>query len=175
MIEIIKATPEDASLVARLHVWGWRDGYAGLLPQAYLDSLSIAERTERWHKNLADGSTLWIANYNHEPAAIIGFGSPLNPVPAGLDNCGEITMIYTLAKFYRRGIGEQLFNHACTSLKDQGFKCCYLWCLEENIKGRSFYDKMGGKIVPDAEEIALIDGQPFKEIAYHWALSSIIF
>lgn len=57
MIEIIKATPEDAPLVARLHVGGWRDGYAGLLPQSYLDSLSIAERTERWHKNLADGST----------------------------------------------------------------------------------------------------------------------
>lgn len=52
MIELTKATPEDASIVAHLHIMGWRDGYSGLLPQSYLDSL-----------------------------ALIGFGKPLNPIP----------------------------------------------------------------------------------------------
>lgn len=170
MIQLVKATPEDAPLVARLHVSGWRDGYAGFLPQSYLDSMSIEERTQRWSKNLAEGSVLWIAKYNGEPAAVMGFGAPLNPVPHGLSECGEVRMIYTLAKFYRRGIGERLFNHARLSLKDQGFKGFFLWVLEDNVKGCSFYNKMGGKIVPQAAEFANIDGKEFKEIAYYWNL-----
>lgn len=168
MIELVKATLEDAPLVARLHVWGWRNGYADLLPQSYLDALDIDERTTRWTKNLVDGSEVWIAKHNGEPASVISYGAPLNPIPAGLSNCGELTMIYTLGKFYRRGIGEILFNHARTALKQQGFQKFYLWVLEDNIKGRSFYDKMGGKIVPNASTEATIDGQTFKEVAYYW-------
>jgi len=170
MIELTKATPEDASIVAHLHIMGWRDGYSGLLPQSYLDSLDIQERTERWHKNLTEGSVLWIAKYENEAAALIGFGKPLNPIPNGMSECGEVTMIYTLAKFYRRGLGEKLFNQARADLKNQGFKSFFLWVLEDNIKGRSFYNKMGGIIVPQASEVATIDGQHFKEIAYYWNL-----
>jgi len=170
MIELVKATPEDAPLVAHLHILGWQDGYAGLLPHSYLASLDIQVRTEKWKKDLSAGSNLWIAKYNGEPAAVIGFSAALNSIPDGLSGYGEITMLYTLAKFYRHGIGKKLFTHAHTALKNQSFKGFFLWVLEENIKGRSFYDKMGGKIAPQATEFATIDGQPFKEIAYYWDL-----
>lgn len=169
-ITLIQAKPEDAPLVARLHISGWQDGYADLLPQSYLNSLDIKERTQRWRKSLSEGSVLWIAKYADEPAALIGFGAPLNPIPYGLSGCGEVTMIYTLGKFYRHGIGNILFNHARTSLKSQGFKGLYLWVLEGNIKGRSFYEKMGGSPVYNAFQITDIDGVSFKEMAYYWTL-----
>lgn len=167
-IDLIKATIEDAPIVAHLHVWGWRDGYAGLLPDDYLASLDIQERTHRWAKNIAEGSIVWIAKYDGEPAAVISFGAPLNPTPTGLSDCGELTMIYTLQKFYRHGIGKTLFNLARTSLADQGFTNMYLWVLADNIKGCSFYNKMGGKVIPHVSETATIEGKNFKEIAYHW-------
>jgi len=41
------ATPYDAQAVARIRVQGWRFAYQGLISQDYLDSLSVAEDTER--------------------------------------------------------------------------------------------------------------------------------
>ena len=41
------AVPNDAQAVARIRVLGWRFAYQGLVPQGYLDSLNVAEDTER--------------------------------------------------------------------------------------------------------------------------------
>lgn len=41
------AAPNDAQEVARIRVLGWRFAYQGLVPQGYLDSLNVAEDTER--------------------------------------------------------------------------------------------------------------------------------
>lgn len=46
-LTIRPATPNDAQAVARIRVQGWRFAYQGLISQDYLDSLSVAEDTER--------------------------------------------------------------------------------------------------------------------------------
>src|SRR5665647_2534594 len=45
-----RAEPQDAPAVARVHVASWRQAYRGLLPQVYLDSLSVKTRTTTWAK-----------------------------------------------------------------------------------------------------------------------------
>ena len=174
MIELRQATPDDALTVAQLHIAGWRDGYADLLPSSFLESLDIHQRAENWKKHLGDGSIVWIATYNTAPAGVVSFGPPLNPIPHpnphGLTACGEITMIYTLGQFYRLGVGTALFRHACDCLKREGYTRIYLWVLEDNKKGRAFYDRMGGHVVDNALQIATIGNAEFREIAYEWCL-----
>ena len=46
-LTIRPATPYDAQAIARIRVQGWRFAYQGLISQDYLDSLSVAEDTER--------------------------------------------------------------------------------------------------------------------------------
>ena len=46
-LTIRPATLNDAQAVARIRVQGWRFAYQGLISQDYLDSLSVAEDTER--------------------------------------------------------------------------------------------------------------------------------
>ena len=46
-LTIRPATPNDAQSIARIRVQGWRFAYQGLISQDYLDSLSVAEDTER--------------------------------------------------------------------------------------------------------------------------------
>ena len=46
-LTIRPATPNDAQAIARIRVQGWRFAYQGLISQDYLDSLSVAEDTER--------------------------------------------------------------------------------------------------------------------------------
>jgi len=40
------AEPRDALEVARVHIGTWQAAYRGLVPDEYLDSLKIEERTE---------------------------------------------------------------------------------------------------------------------------------
>ena len=52
-MNIRPATVEDAPALAQVHVTSWRETYRGLVPDAYLDSLSVPERTERWRGRLS--------------------------------------------------------------------------------------------------------------------------
>lgn len=51
------ATVDDAHDLAVVHVRSWQQAYRGLMPQAVLDRLSIAEREAGWARLLAsDGA-----------------------------------------------------------------------------------------------------------------------
>ncbi|MEU6929538.1 hypothetical protein AB0A05_10295 [Streptomyces sp. NPDC046374] len=43
---IREAAPSDAAAVAAVHIRSWRAAYRGLVPDAYLDSLDVGERTD---------------------------------------------------------------------------------------------------------------------------------
>lgn len=171
-IILTKAKTQDANIVATIHVQGWRDGYSDLIPHTFLDTMNIPERTERWRTHLSEGSNIWIAYYNGAPSAIIGFGKPINPVPVTLDqtNTAEITLLYTLRKFYCNGIGTRLFQHAHHSLKQDGYKKVFLWVLKDNKAGCNFYNKMNGKIITTDLRSTSIGNQEFQEISYWWDL-----
>jgi hypothetical protein len=45
---IRKATPEDARAIAEVHVKSWRAAYRDLLPQDFLQGLSVDRREQQW-------------------------------------------------------------------------------------------------------------------------------
>jgi hypothetical protein len=47
------AVLQDAPAIAAVHVATWRDAYAGLLPDDFLDGLDVDQRAERWRGRLA--------------------------------------------------------------------------------------------------------------------------
>jgi hypothetical protein len=49
---IRSATPGDARAIATIHVEAWRAAYRGIVPDEYLDSLSIDGRESTWRQNL---------------------------------------------------------------------------------------------------------------------------
>ena len=56
-IRIIEATWDDLPEVARVHVQSWQEAYAGLLPQDYLDNLSVEARLHRWRESFQHPKT----------------------------------------------------------------------------------------------------------------------
>src|SRR5438309_5691153 len=48
-----EATRADARAIAEIHVAAWRAAYRDLMPQSYLDSLSVEERAPMWEKTIA--------------------------------------------------------------------------------------------------------------------------
>ena len=67
----------DAASVDRVVVDTWRTTYIGIVPQAYLDSLSYEKATSRWQERLSNMAKLWpgwftyIAEENNDN--VIGF------------------------------------------------------------------------------------------------------
>jgi hypothetical protein len=48
------ARPEDARSVAEVHVASWRHAYRGLLPDDYLERLSVDDREAMWLGSFGD-------------------------------------------------------------------------------------------------------------------------
>jgi len=140
------ATPADARAIAEIHVEAWRAAYREIVPDEYLDSLSIDRREAAWRQNLlaADTST-WVAL---ESDAIVGWISagPSRDTDAG-GSAGEIWAVYVAPGCWRRGVGRSLCLQAEQYLRTEGFAAVTLWVLRDNERAVKFYQSFG--FVPD--------------------------
>lgn len=64
-VSIRHATLDDATAIAEVHVASWRTTYRGIVDQAYIDTLSVAERATAWAQRLSadvdDGPDVLVA------------------------------------------------------------------------------------------------------------------
>lgn len=165
-MRIRSATKSDAVQIAEVHVNSWRTTYKKIVPDSYLNNLSVKKRTLTWEKQLEEGNTsskVFVAV--NELGNIVGFvsGGPNRLESMPYDS--EIYAIYLLEEYQRRGIGERLISSITSFLTDQGYKSTYLWALEDN-RYRSFYEKLGG--IPSGREEIEIGSAKLQEIAYGW-------
>src|SRR5579862_3639910 len=49
---ITPAGPADAAALAQVHVESWRETYSGILPQMYLERMSVALHERQWRHRL---------------------------------------------------------------------------------------------------------------------------
>ncbi len=163
-MRIREARPEDAPRIAWVHLESWRTTYPGIIPQAYIDSLTVENGTKNWQERLAaaDGPIVFVAE---DEAGIFGFaagGAIMHPVE-GFD--GELGAIYLLATHQQRAAGAALVRQIAGSLVEQGFASMAVWVLRDNPACR-FYERMGGVRV--AEQGIRIGGVTLPEVAYGW-------
>ena len=168
-LTIRPATPNDAQSIARIRVQGWRFAYQGLISQDYLDSLSVAEDTERMRGYLSqfpqnsplsrsasvqgsgDGEkrSFMLATRGD---AVLGFcrfsAAPdkadcaERAVPGGTI-VGRLHALYIDPDTLGQGIGHTLMNHALSTFAAWGCERATLWVLEGNSRAISFYERQG--------------------------------
>lgn len=138
------ATPADARAIAEVHVASWRATYRGLLPDAYLDRLSVDEREAQRREVLEDPASEWGTLVAEEDGRVIGFAafgpSRDDDAPPGT---GEIPAIYLAPEVVGTGVGRDLFAEATAGLRKAGFERATLWVLEANERARRFYERAG--------------------------------
>ncbi|HUF60167.1 MAG TPA: GNAT family N-acetyltransferase [Actinomycetota bacterium] len=143
-MKIRSAIPEDARPVAEVHVASWRRTYRGLLPNEYLERLSVEDREAMWLGAFADPEPESGAFVVEVDGRIVGFAS-FGPsrdedVP---ERTGEVPAIYVHPSMLGTGVGRELFGAATLALRDAGFAQATLWVLEANALARRFYEKAG--------------------------------
>src|ERR1022692_4072592 len=92
------ATLADAPAVADIHVTAWQSAYRGILPDKYLDdmSMNIEERRQRWRVNIGspeqDHATAVASDSGGNVLGWVSFGPPRDEDMG--PQVGEVWAIY---------------------------------------------------------------------------------
>jgi L-amino acid N-acyltransferase YncA len=148
-------------------VESWRTTYRGIVPQPFLDSLSVESRTRWWEGMFAraDGSRcVFVAEDTDGQITGFAFAGPESR--GDREYTGEVYAIYLLEQHQRRGTGRRLMAAAAERLAALGMAGTLLWVLAENHPSRRFYESLGGTALR-AQQIE-IGGAELEEVAYGW-------
>lgn len=71
-ISFREATAADCLAVARVHVKSWQESFAGIVPQAFLDKMSVAKRADAFMKGFSiDSYRMFVAEVPE--LGVVGF------------------------------------------------------------------------------------------------------
>ena len=136
---IRQAIVDDAEGIAQVHVRSWQGAYVGVVPDDYLQSLSVEARAERWREGLSRSTEgVYVSEENGRIIGFIAFGLSRDE---DADGAGEIFAVYVHPDAWGKGNGRQLMQIAETKLWQQEVPRITLWVLEGNESTRRFYEK----------------------------------
>lgn len=146
MVTIRDARPEDAAALGAVHVRAWQRAYrGGLMPDGYLDGLSIEERTQMWERGLAQPlrprSARLVAEDDRR--GVIGF---IVVGPAGGDAGavdGEVYALNVDPDAWGEGVGQALLAAGTERLREAGYPEAVLWVHPGNERACAFYEAAG--------------------------------
>lgn len=138
---IRRANESDAQQIAHVHILSWQTIYRGHIPDAILNQLSLEKRTQEWRALLLAGMDIWLIE---EDKKLIGFASvcPSRDEDDDPVKVAEISAIYLLPEFWRKGLGRELCQVIFDEVAKKGFKEISLWVLESNKSSRRFYEAL---------------------------------
>ncbi|MEV6116442.1 GNAT family N-acetyltransferase [Streptomyces sp. NPDC052109] len=154
-------TLADCDRVSEIRVRGWQHAYRGLMPQSYLDALSVAADAERRRARFGQrgGSVVNLV-------AVVG-GELLGWAAHGPYREGgtpatdaELYALYVDPGHLGHGVGRALLNASVERCST--YPRMLLWVLRDNTPARRFYERAGFR--PDgAEEPFEAGGVPVPE------------
>ncbi|GAA4319853.1 GNAT family N-acetyltransferase [Streptomyces venetus] len=166
-LRIREMTLADCDRVAEIRVGGWQSAYRGLIPQSYLDGLSVREDAERrrTHLTRSDGS---VVNLVAEGTGgeITGWAchGPYRDGEA-LTPDAELYALYVHPDRVGQGVGRALLTESVTRCSAAGHDRMLLWVLQENSRARRFYERAGFHADGAAEPFE-VQGVTVPEVRY---------
>ena len=157
----------DELAVAGVHVRAWQVGYRGLLPDAFLDGLSIEDRARRYTFGAAEpGRPRTIVAEDGD--AILGFAATGSAADA--PGVGELAALYVEPGAWGRGVGRELIAAARARLVKRSFGEAVLWLMVGNARAARFYEADGWHEVAGSRCTAQSWGVQIEKVRYRRAL-----
>ncbi len=163
----------DAVAIARVHVRAWQAAYGGgLMPDDYLESLSIEERADNWNRALEQPLRPRRARLvlEDDGGTIVGF---ILVGPAGGDEAaidGELFAINVDPRHWGTGSAAALHDAGMDQLSKAGFDRAVLWVHPKNARARRFYESHGWHS-DDLERHENVMGVEVPEVCYSVSLT----
>ncbi len=158
-LTVREATAADAAGIARAHVLSWQVGYEGLMPRKVLGELSVYDRGRRWETILtAEHPAETWTTVAEAGGEIVGFAGGGPSRDEGTTGDGELYAIYVAPEHWNKGVGSALMDDALRRLSLGGGAHATLWVLEDNGRGRHFYERCGWSADGSRKPIELLGG-----------------
>ncbi|HIY92767.1 GNAT family N-acetyltransferase [Companilactobacillus sp. HBUAS56275] len=146
---IVKANQQtDFKAIKELYYQTWTYDYIGIVPQKFLDHLTV----DIWHPKERVNNTL-LATVSGKIVGICTYGPGRRKE---FSNYGEVYSLYVLPKFQHQGIGRKLFQSTLDILQED-FDNFYLLVLKDNLFAQAFCEMF---------EFEPIDEQVVENTAY---------
>lgn len=159
------ATAEDCRAIAEVHVESWQHAYKGILPEAYLASLSVAEREAMWRSMVErEPSHLVLARDVDQTVGFVAFGASRDArAPA---ERAELWAIYVKPAYWSSGAGRLLWLEALQRILAEGYKSISLWVIVGNERAARFYERAGFTLEPESRKSFELGGTTLEELRY---------
>jgi L-amino acid N-acyltransferase YncA len=154
-------TLADCDRVSEIRVRGWQHAYRGLVPQPYLDRLTVAADAARRRERFARGDGTVVNLVAERDGRVLGWAAA-GPYRDG-EAYAELYAIYVDPAHLGGGIGRALL--AAAAERCPAGARLLLWVLKGNAPARRFYERAGFR-ADGAEEPFEADGVPVPEVRY---------
>jgi ribosomal protein S18 acetylase RimI-like enzyme len=165
----------DEDGIAEVHLNSWHTTYTGLIPQEFLDVISVDNRRSFWKQRIeqmaqGDGGRAILVAENDE-GRIVGFVDGGKERDGHPDFDSELYAIYLERQAQGKGLGSNLTSELAKRLRAHGFKRMLVWVLDNN-PSRRFYEKIGGSLLADSKLVEF-SGKQCVEVAYGFYVSDL--
>jgi len=161
---IVPAGPQDALELAQVHVAAWRETYRGLLPDSYLNAMSVEIHARRWRWSLSRPREGEVVLAAAERDRLVGYAAAGRG--RGDPSEAEVATLYLLRAAQGRGLGRALLASTARVLAAQGAHALLISVLRDNLSARGFYEHLGG--IAEAPRVEPGPGGVLHEVAYRW-------
>lgn len=163
LIEIRRAKPVDAAIVAETHDEAWRAAYRGIIPGPELEKLINRRGAVWWESAILKGSRVALLCFGDKIAGYANYGRNR---ARSLFYDGEIYELYLRPEFQGLGFGRRLFTSARRDLAQSGMKSLVIWALTDNEPAVEFYRALGGRAVARSSE--RFGSKVLDKVAFAW-------
>ena len=169
--EIKLAGPEHIEQISDLYLRNWREAYAGLLSQDYLDAMNMNDIRKKWSDYIAEPEhgvfmVMEDGAKPGDPAKLAGFVGykPYHRI----ENCIYVYSLHVEPSHRGKGIGSALVNAIAELGRKEGYPRMGVCVVCGNENARRLYAQLG------AEHCMYIDdgfaGDPVKSEVMVWEL-----
>jgi ribosomal protein S18 acetylase RimI-like enzyme len=165
-VAIRAASASDAEAIAALHLASWWAAYRGIVPDQFLNAITLENRVARWRRALSSSeSPLVETTMAVDGDTILGVCSSGPRSWPTSSSVGEVYALHVEPSSWRRGIGKLLLDDSLVRLATRGFAAAVLWVLRDNWNGRHFYEAQGWSVTGE-EMVEERDGYAIPETRY---------
>lgn len=133
--------PGEAEPIAAVHVQGWRDTYAHLLPERFYDAAALRRRVEQWRRVIDEPDPARTTRVAEIDGTIVGFAMVGPAIGDDRVRERELYSIYVATAQHGTGVAQALLDAVLGNTPAQ------LWVVADNARAQAFYRRNG--FVPD--------------------------
>ncbi|WP_291679340.1 GNAT family N-acetyltransferase [Clostridium sp.] len=144
-MNIREANAEDMELIANLYVMNWKKTYVGLLPDNFLNGLTVNDGINKWQEYLTKEKHRIFVAYENEN--FLGFSACKEDEE--LKNCLYLDSLHVSESSRGKGVGTKLINTVGSYAYIKGYEHMSICIVKGNDKAKRIYEKMGAKHYKD--------------------------